>query len=34
LSVGLTYRPAIICPERAAMLGGTFIERLGEASVL
>jgi NRPS condensation-like uncharacterized protein len=32
LSVGLTYRPAIICPERAGLLGAHFIERLGEVS--
>ncbi|MGD0464237.1 MAG: hypothetical protein ABSB74_17275 [Tepidisphaeraceae bacterium] len=32
LSVGLTYRPAIIPPERAALLGATFIDRLREVA--
>ncbi len=32
LSVGLTYRPAIIPPERAEKLGKTFIDRLREVA--
>ncbi len=32
LSVGLTYRPAVIAPERAALLGAAFLDRLREAA--
>lgn len=32
LSVGLTYRPAIISPERAALLGAAFLDRLREVA--